>query len=276
VSLSLALDPLFRLPLVTGLLLAVALPLLGAGLRLRRQWLASLGVAQMAAAGGVAGALLHAPVLLMALLGAALAGLVRTLARPARNEHYVVMLLGGWAAVLLLSVHGHHAAAASEQLLNGQLYFTALPHLLGAGALVGALAVVGPWLTPRLLIARLFPDHFAANRQPVWPHELAFEALLVAAVVLGIGTMGLMATFAMLFVPPWVAFRLMRGWTAALLGSVLIGLAAMLAGFAAALAFDLPFGPALVAMLVLAVPLRALPARFGKRSPAPPPEDLGR
>jgi zinc/manganese transport system permease protein len=54
--------------------------------------------------------------------------------------------------------------------------------------------------------------------------------LLVGGVVLGIGTMGLMATFAMLFIPPWVAFRLVRGWTAALLFSALLGLSAMLAG----------------------------------------------
>jgi zinc/manganese transport system permease protein len=274
-SLNLALDPLFRLPLATGLLLAVALPLVGAGLRLRRQWLASLGVAQMAAAGGVAGALLHAPVLLLAVLGAAVAGLVRTLARPARNEHYVVMLLAGWAAVLLLSLRGHDAGATADQLLNGQLYFTGMPQLIAAALLVAGLLLSGGWLTPRLLVARLFPDHYSANRRPVWPHELAFEVLLIAAVVLGIGTMGLMATFGMLFVPPWVAFRLMRGWYAALLGSVVIGLLALITGFAAALAFDLPFGPALVAALVLAVPFRALPARLGRRSPGPVREDPG-
>jgi zinc/manganese transport system permease protein len=261
--LSLAWDPMFRIPLVTGLLLAVALPLLGAGLRMREQWFSSLGIAQMAAAGGVAGALLHGPVMVFALLGASVGGLARALAGHMRNEHYAVMLLGGWAAVLLLAMYGHHASTTATELLNGQLYFIRLPHLLGAIALLVALLSFGRWLTVRLLTARLFPDHYTANRQPAWPHELCFEALVIAGVVLGITTMGVMATFAMMFVPPWVAFRLTRGWYRALLLSVALGVTAYLAGFALALALDLPFGGALVAMLVLLVPLRLAPFRLG-------------
>ena len=264
-SLSLAWDPLFRLPLATAVTLAVALPLLGAGLRLREQWFSGLGVAQMAAAGGVAGALLHAPVILFALLGGALGGLARAMAGSARNEHYAVMLLCGWAAVMLLAALGHHADTVAAQLLHGQLYFTALPHLAGAIGLLLAILSTGRWLMRRLLQSRLFPDHFRANRQPAWPHELLFEALVIAGVVLGISTMGVMATFAMMFVPPWVAFRLARGWTRALLFSVIIGVACCLGGFITALALDLPFGAALVAVLALSLPLRLLPPRLGRR-----------
>lgn len=262
---SLAWDPLFRLPLGTALTLALALPLLGAGLRLREQWFSGLGVAQMAAAGGVAGALLNVPVMLSALLGGALGGIGRALAGSPRNEHYAVMLLSGWAAVMLLAAHGHHADTIALQLLNGQLYFTGLPHLLGAIALLLAMLATGRWLIRRLLHSRLFPDHFSANRQPAWPHELLFEALVISGVVLGISTMGVMATFAMLFVPPWVAFRLARGWTRALLFSALLGGACCLAGFMAALALDLPFGAALVAALALSLPLRLLPVGMGRR-----------
>jgi zinc/manganese transport system permease protein len=264
VSLSLAWDPLFRAPLATGLLLAAALPLLGAGLRLREQWFSGLGIAQMAAAGGVAGALLHAPVMLFALLGAALAGAARALLGKARNEHYVVMLLGGWALVLLLGMYGHHAGTVAVQLLHGQLYFTARHHLWLAALLLLAVLLAGRWLTARLLLDRLFPDHFRANRQPAWPHELGFEALLVAAVVLGITSMGVMATFALLFVPPWVAFRLVRGWTRATLLAAALSVVVYLLGFILALALDLPFGPVLVVVLLLAVPLRLVPVRLGR------------
>jgi len=263
-TLSLAWDPLFRLPLATGLLLAIALPLLGAFLKMREQWLSGLGVAQLAAAGGVIGALLHLPVILFALAGAAVGGVARALTGAARNEHYAVMLLGGWAAVLLLARYGHDANMTAMHLLNGQLYFTALPHLLGAALLLATLLASGHWLARRLLIARLFPGHFRANRVPAWPHELWLEALLVGGIVLGISTMGVMATFAMTFIPPWVAFRLARGWMRALLLSALLGVSACLAGFGAALALDLPFGPTLVAMLLLTVPLRLLPFRFGR------------
>jgi zinc/manganese transport system permease protein len=255
---------MFRLPMATGLLLAVSLPLTGAGLRLREQWLSSLGVGQMAAAGGVAGALLHGPVILFALLGAIAGGIARALTGHARNEHYAVMLLAGWAGVMLLAAYGHHADLTATQLLNGQLYFTALPHLLGALGLLVAVLASARWLTRRLLLLRLFPDHYRANRQPAWPHELGFEALVVAGVVLGISTMGVMATFAMMFVPPWVAFRLARGWTRALVLSVALGIVAYLAGFTLALALDLPFGAALVAALMLSVPLRLIRFRIGR------------
>jgi zinc transport system permease protein len=264
VSLSLAFDPLFRAPLVTALVLAAALPLLGAGLRLREQWFSSLGIAQMAAAGGVAGALLHGPIMLFALLGAILGGVGRALAGRTRNEHYAVMLLTGWAAVMLLAMLGHHANTAASQLLNGQLYFTGLPHVAGALALFVAVLVSGRWLARQLLLGRLFPDHFRANRLPAWRHELGFEALVACGVVLGISTMGVMATFAMMFVPPWVAFRLARGWRNALLLCVAIGLTACLAGFMLALALDLPFGASLVAVMLLSVPLRLVPFRFGR------------
>lgn len=260
-ALSLAWDPMFRMPLATGLALALALPLTGAGLRLREQWFSSLGVAQMAAAGGVAGALLGAPWLLFAVLGALLGGAARALAGEARNEHYAVMLLGGWGAVMLLAMVGHHADVIALRLLNGQLYFTTGPHLLGALALFATTLAVGPWLARRLLLARLFPDHFRANRTPAWPHELAFEALVVAAVVLGISTMGVMATFGMLFVPPWIAFRLARGSRAALLLAAALGASGYLLAFVTALALDLPFGPTLAAVLVTLTPLRLLGRR---------------
>ena len=46
-------DPLFRVPLANGFLLALVLPVLGAYVRLRNEWLAALGLAQVTAAGGV-------------------------------------------------------------------------------------------------------------------------------------------------------------------------------------------------------------------------------
>ena len=57
-------DPLFLLPFVNGLLLALLLPLLGAFVRLREEWLASLGLAQVSAAAVVLGAILVEPVAL--------------------------------------------------------------------------------------------------------------------------------------------------------------------------------------------------------------------
>ena len=54
-------DPLFRLPFVAGLLIAAVLPVLGALLMLRDEWLAALGLAHLAAAGALLGLAVGAP-----------------------------------------------------------------------------------------------------------------------------------------------------------------------------------------------------------------------
>ena len=54
-------DPLFRLPFLTGLTFALVLPVLGMYLRLREEWLAALAFAQVAAAGSLASSILGLP-----------------------------------------------------------------------------------------------------------------------------------------------------------------------------------------------------------------------
>ena len=77
--------------------------------------------------------------------------------------------------------------------------------------------------------------------------------MLVAA-VLAIATMsiGVMAAFAMIFVPPLIAWQWARTWRGSLLLATLAGLLAYLVAFALALAADQPFGPVLALTLVVA------------------------
>ena len=60
-----------------------------------------------------------------------------------------------------------------------------------------------------------------------------------------------MAAFALVFVPPWVAFRFAHGWRRTLAWSAGLGLVAYLVAFVAAIRLDQPFGPVLVAALLL-------------------------
>ena len=63
-SLLLLVDPVFAQPFLTGLAYAVLLPLVGAYLRLRDEWLAALAFAQTAAAGALLAMLAGLPLLL--------------------------------------------------------------------------------------------------------------------------------------------------------------------------------------------------------------------
>ena len=60
-----------------------------------------------------------------------------------------------------------------------------------------------------------------------------------------------MGAFALVFIPPWQAFRRAANWRAGLCWALGIGVAGYVAAFALALGLDQPFGPVLAILLVL-------------------------
>jgi zinc/manganese transport system permease protein len=264
-------DDLFLIPFLAGLPLVLLLAWLGPLLRLRDEWLATLGLAHLAGAGGLAGLAAGLPTVLGAPL-AALAGawLKFRLAGQGGGRHnlgnslYAAMILLGWTATLLIAANTPLGDALAHALVDGQLYFAGQGELVVAWGLLGLGVAALPWLTPRLLRASLFPQHETANRLPAWRWHLGFDLLVALAVAVGTATLGLMGTFALVFLPAWVAFRRAGNWRRGTLLSLGLGLACYLAAFALALALDQPFGPVLVAVLGGAAVLAAWrPARRG-------------
>jgi zinc/manganese transport system permease protein len=255
-------DPLFRVPFFTGLCLSVVLALVGAYLRMREEWLAAFGLSHIAAAGGIAALPLGLPGMLCATLAAGLAALLKGLMPRASNSHYALMILIGWSAALLLAANTYQGEVVGEALMRGQLYFTSISHLTAALVLLVVLLAGLPWLSSRLLVGRFFPDWFSANQRPAWRHEVPFGILVVAAAVLGTVSMGAVTAFAMLFVPPWVAFVVVNGWRRALWLSVGVAVGAYVVAFVLAAVADQPFGPVLTACLALIAALRLLSGRM--------------
>jgi zinc transport system permease protein len=252
-------DRMFLLPFVNGLLLAALLPLLGAWIRLREEWLAALGLAQVAAAGVVVGAIFMEPVGLVALGAAALAAAAKALlGRAAGNDAYAVMILLGWAVGLIGASFAAHGDELGRALIQGQIYFTGEAQLQGIGVLFAVSLALLPWLSPRLLLGRFFPDHFRANGIANPHHDLVFDILVAVTLALSATAIGVMAAFALVFVPPWVVFRFAHGWRRTLAWSVGLGILAYLVAFVLAIRLDQPFGPVLVVALLLLAPLRAL------------------
>jgi len=259
----LVVDPLFRVPFLNGLLLAVSMPLLGAYVRLRDEWLASLGMAQVTAAGGVAGLLLGIHPIAGALGAAGLAATAKGAVRRSGNDVFVLLLLFGWSVALLGAANSAQGEEVSHALLDGQLYFTSGTHLAGAAALLAAVALLLPRLSRRLLLERFFPEHLAANRESPFRIHLAFDLLVAFAVALATQSVGVMASFALVFVPPWAAFAGANGWRRALARTAVVAAAAYVVAFAAAIGLNQPFGPVLVAALLLTGLVRLLPAAPG-------------
>lgn len=243
-------DSLFLLPFFAGLAVAATLPLVGGLLRLRDEWLATLGLAHLAAATGLAGLVVSLPLIWGAPLGALAAAVAKHLSGGRSNSVYGLMILAGWSLGLLVAANTPLGEALAHGLVDGQLYFAGGRELVATGLLALATPPALAWLTPRLIRARLFPDHERANRLPAWRWHLGFDLLTALAIAAATASVGLMAAFALVFVPPWLAFRHASGWRACQLLSLAIGLGAYLLAFFLALALDQPFGPVLAALLV--------------------------
>jgi zinc transport system permease protein len=271
------LDPMFRLPFATGLLLAGVLPLLGAVLMLRDEWLAALGLAHLAAAGALLGIAAGLPAVLGGLAAASGGALAKGGSAARGNAVYGFMILGGWCALLLIAANTALGEQLGHALVEGQLYFVGPADLAAAVGLALAAALALPWLMPRLLRARLFPQPELANGLPARRWHLGFDLLAAAGMAAATAAMGLMAAFALVLVPAWLAFRLAPGWRWALALAAAGGVMGYLVAFAAALVLDQPFAPVLVAVL-LATASAGGALEQGIRAqlePRPPPSAAG-
>ena len=244
-------DPLFRVPFAVGLVMSAVLPLLGNLLRLRDEWLAALGLAYLAGASGLIGLAFGIPAVLGAPLGAVAGALAKSFGHFRGNTVYAMMVIIGWATTMLVAANSALGRVMGHALIVGQLYFAGVLHL-GAAVVVGSLSLLLlPLVMPALVRGRLIPGHDISNRRRAWQRNLGFDRLAALGMAVGAGTLGLMAAFALAFVPPWAAFRVARNWRHCQWISVGIATLAYVLAFMVALVFDQPFGPALVAVLVV-------------------------
>ncbi len=261
-------DEVFRHAFLAGLPLALVLPLLGNLLRLREEWLATLGLAHLAAAAALAGMGLGLPAVLGAPGGAVLGAIGKYTSRQRSNSVYALMILAGWAITLLIAANTALGHALAQAMVDGQLYFATRRETWLAGAVALFALLLLPWLTPRLIRASLLPTYERANRLPAWRWHLGFDLLVALVVAVATATLGLMATFALVFVPAWIAYRHAASWRRAWFLGAAVGLCGYILAFALALALDQPFGPtlvfALVVALVAALALRGARAAQGR------------
>lgn len=246
---------LFALPFANGLLLALLLPLLGAYLRLRDEWLAALAYAHVAAAGALLAASAALPPVAGGLAASAVAGagkqaLQRRLSGAAAQ---VFLLLASWALAVLLVANNPLAESLGHALFDGQLYFAGWQQLaLAGGALLLTLLGLHRW-SADLLLARLYPDLLRLRGRPAWPVLAGFDLLAALCLALATMTLGVMGAFALVFIPAWLAFRRAASWRRGLLLALACGLLAYLLAFALALGLDQPFGPVLALLLLVGV-----------------------
>lgn len=251
-------DPLFRLPFFTGLVLAALLPLIGMYLRLRNEWLAALALAQLASAGALAAGAAGAP-LLPGGIGLAVAGaLLKGRLGRAGDSGYALMLLAAWGAAILMAANLPVAERLGHALFDGQLYLIDEGQFFAVLALAVAAAGALRWLSRPLLLLRFFPDFFRARGLPEGRYNLGFDALAAVALALATTSVGVIAAFGLVFVPPWIAFRRGASWRRGLAWAAGTGVGCYAVAFVVALVLDQPFGPVCALVLAAAAGLAAL------------------
>lgn len=245
-------NELFLTPFLTGLVLAIVLPLLGAYLRLRDEWLAALAYAHISAAGALLALVAGLPPAAGGIGAALVAGAGRRVfaARLTGGASYALLLLGSWSVAVLMASNNPLAERLGHALFDGQLYFSDVTvlALVAAGGVVSLLVL--RVLSRNLLLAHLYPDFFRIRGLRAWPTQVGFDVLAALCLALATMSLGVMGAFALVFIPPWLAFRRARSWRSGLLWSLCIGVAAYLGAFALALWLDQPFGPILAILLV--------------------------
>ena len=244
---------LFLIPFLTGLCLAVVLPLLGSYLRLRDEWLAALAYSHVAAAGALLALVTAIPPAVGGIAAAGLAGAGKRFfaGKLAGGASYALLLLGGWAVAVLLAANHPMAERLGHALFDGQLYFSGSEQLWLV-AVFGLMALlILRTLSQHLLLAHVYPDFFRIRGLRAWPTQGGFDLLAALLLALATMSMGVMGAFALVFIPPWLAFRRAGNWRAGLLLAVLIGVLAYLAAFLVALGLDQPFGPVLALVLIV-------------------------
>lgn len=253
---------LFLVPFLTGLAIALVLPALGCYLRLRQEWLAALAYPNVAAAGALAAMAAGLPLAAGGVGAAVGAVAVKRLAvaRLGQSAAFALFLVVGWAVAVLFAANLPMADRLGHGLFDGQLYFTDGTHLLLS---ILCLAVVLPalaGLSRRLLLVQIYPHHCRLRGLATWPVQLGFDLLAVLVLAVSTMSLGVMGTFALAFVPAWVAFARAANWRRGVGIALGLGATAYMVAFGLALQFDQPFGPVL-ALLLSVGGIAALPRR---------------
>lgn len=246
-------NEIFLIPFLTGLGLAILLPVLGCYLRLRDEWLAALAYSHIAAAGALLALVGGIMPAIGGVVAAGLAGAGKRLfaRRLAGGASYAVLLLGGWAVAVLLAANHPLAERLGHALFDGQLYFSGSEQLWLV-AIGGAVALLFLRAISRhLLLANVYPDFFRIRGIRTWPTQTGFDVLAALVLALATMSMGVMGAFALVFIPPWLAFRRARNWQGGLLFALLVSILAYVAAFLVALGLDQPFGPVLALVLIV-------------------------
>ncbi|MFJ8440561.1 metal ABC transporter permease [Kitasatospora griseola] len=256
---------------LAALLVGITAPSVGIYLVQRRQALMGDGIGHVALTGVGLGFLFQANPIWMAVLVCVLGAIVMELVRARGNQRgdiaLAMLFYGGMAGgKLLVSMSSQAGSGSLESYLWGSI-LTVSP---GDLAVIGGLAAVVVAVTAglrRQLFAVCQDEEFArVTGLPVRVLNLLLAVMAAVTVTVAMRVVGLLLVSALMVVPVAAAQQLTRSFAATQAAAVSVGVVTALLGVGTSYQADLPSGPTIVILAILAFALfSAIAAPLAKR-----------
>ena len=256
---------LLRDALIGSVLVGMVCPLVGVYFVLRRMIFLGVALPQLSAAGIALAFLLHRAVIgphvhfqesALAALGASALTLFGILVLAAFERHGRQMVearLGvtyaaAGALTILVLAADPFGEAHIVSLLKGDLLATTRTSLAMLAAVLGAVVIVLLAFQKEFLLVSFDRDLAVVFGKPAGVWDLLLYVLCGVTISFGVMAAGPLVTFGLLIAPPLTARLITRRMVPFSITSAVIGGATAFAGFYCAYRYDLPLGPAEVAV----------------------------
>ena len=270
--------PFMQRALLAALLTGLMAPAIGTYIVQRRLSLLGDGLGHVAIAGvGLALVTGQAPVpvaVAVSVIGGVTIELLRQQGKAAGDVGLAVLFYGGLAAGVLMSGVAGAGAGALAQYLFGSITTVSAADVILVAVLAGVVLLLALGLAPQLFAVSSDEEFARTQGLNVRLYNIVVVVLAALTVTLAMRTVGLLLVSALMVVPVAAARNLVRGFWAALLGAMVVGVAVSVGGAAASFYLDVAPG-ALIVVLAIAVfalswPVSAVRARRRTVPPGPP------
>jgi len=244
--------PFVRMALAAGLLVGTMCAYLGVWVVLRRVVFVGIALAQVAALGVAIGFYLPLPPMVLALVATLAAAWVLSdsgeRSRLPRDAGIGAVYVASAATSILLVAKSAQGEAHVLGLLFGNILTITAGDLIGLAIVALAVLTLHLLFAKEILFASFDPESARASGLRVRAWNLLFDVTLALAIAMSIRAAGALLVFSFLLQPAMVGLRLAHGMRGVMVWSLASAGLATVVGLAISLSFDLPTGPAIIAI----------------------------
>ena len=270
--------PFMQRALLAALLTGIIAPAIGIYIVQRRLSMLGDGLGHVAIAGvGLALMTGQAPIpwaVAVCVAGAVVVEILRQQGKATGDVGLAILFYGGLAAGVLMSGIAGQGAAALSQYLFGSLTTVTAADLAVIGVLAVLVLVPTLGLAPQLFAVSTDEEFARTQGLRVRLYNILIVVLAAVTVTLAMRTVGLLLVSALMVVPVAAAQNLVRGFYAALITAMVVGVSVTVGGAMGSFYLDTPPGALIVVLaivvFVLSWPYSALISKRRRVAPVLP------